>query len=156
LLLNLPLELLIMILDKLDKISLESLRRASAVFLRVIPDIYPRLFTRIMLGDHPWPVLRLWTLHLNQRRDLLRLLARDLHVGSAGSRAGGGVVIQGSSAPESSVTSAELARKAGGHEVVCRGGMLGLTKAWRYIPCADCGRIHPPRGLPALRVNTKS
>jgi hypothetical protein len=29
-------------------------------------------------------------------------------------------------------------------EGVCRGGMLGFTKAWRYIPCADCGWIHSP------------
>jgi hypothetical protein len=87
---------------------------------------------------HPWPVRRVWTLGGRQRGELGRLLARDRASGSFGSfgRGGGGELGKG---------------RMGGHdgevEVGCGGRMLGLAKAWRYVPCVDCGRVHPPGGM---------
>jgi hypothetical protein len=91
---------------------------------------------------HPWPVRRVWTLGGRQRGELGRLLARDcVGLGSfRGGVGGGGELGVG------------LGKgRMGGHdgevEVGCGGRMLGLAKAWRYVRCVDCGRVHPPGGM---------
>ncbi|KAK4034651.1 hypothetical protein C8A01DRAFT_38909 [Parachaetomium inaequale] len=138
--LNLPNELLILITDTLDQPTLELLRRASPVFLRALPAIYPRLFSHTLQGFLPCPVRRPWTLTHSQRREVLRL------VDKGGSPEPAPVA----PVPDRSVTAgmaqAVGSAKAVGMPVVRCGRMLGLKKAWRYVPCPDCGRVHPPKG----------
>jgi hypothetical protein len=87
-----------------------------------------------------------------QRGELGRLLARDCVSASEsfGSFGGGG----GGCELGVGVGVGELGKgmMGGGHggvvaEVGCGGRMFGLAKAWRYVPCGDCGRVHPPGGL---------
>ncbi|KAL2190259.1 hypothetical protein L209DRAFT_167990 [Thermothelomyces heterothallicus CBS 203.75] len=130
--LALPNDILLLILEVLDPTALELLRRTCRSFLAVLPAFYPHLFSSQLQGPLPWPVRRPWTLGAEQRRELGRLVARDSVLpGGTGVRR----------------------RSCGFCSCPCRcfdccsgpGSMLGLTKAWRYIPCARCGRVHPPR-----------
>lgn len=127
----LPNELLLMILDELDQPSLESLRRSSPDFLRVLPTLYPHLFSRSLQGKHPWPVRRLWTLSSSQRHETLVLVANKSLTPT-----------QPTMQPHHPKESPD------GRQVACC-RMLGLANAWRFIPCPDCGLKHPPRALPA-------
>lgn len=141
---TLPNELLLKILDNLDQPALESLRRTSAIFLRALPGIYPSLFTTTFQGLLPWPVRRPWTLGVKERKELRGLLARDCPK-------------MGGQPPPAKAVAVDLRgvlRTGESAQVVCNGRMLGLSKAWRYIPCADCGRIHPPRGLQTPSLET--
>ena len=123
LLLTLPIELLLQIFSLLDQPTLESLRRTSSIFLRLLPVLYPTLFTCALQGSHPWPVRRLWTLSKTQRRDLLSLVEEGSALApSAGVLLGGGDAKVGA----------------------CTGGKLGLKRAWRYLLCPECRVVHPP------------
>lgn len=134
-LLTLPNDILFMILELLDPTALELLRRTSRVFLAALPAFYPRLFSSQLQGQFPWPIRRPWTLGIAQRREIMRLVARDsvLHTGV-------GVGGQSCGCSRCPCRSCDCCSN--------HGSMLGLTKAWRYLPCARCGRVHPPRKGP--------
>ena len=123
LLLTLPIELLLQILSHLDQPTLESLRRTAPIFLRLLPALYPTLFTHSLQGSHPWPVRRLWTLSKSHRRDLLRLVAEGAALAPPAGGLPGGADAKGGA---------------------CTGGKLGLKRAWRYLLCPECRVVHPP------------
>ena len=81
-----------------------------------------------------------------QRGELGRLLARDCGCLVSSGRGGGGREL-GAGAGVVELGMGMMGGHDGEVKVGCGGRVLGLAKAWRYIPCVDCGRVHPPRGL---------
>jgi hypothetical protein len=85
-------------------------------------------------------VRRPWTLTQSQRREVLRLVDK-------GSLPEPDPVRVPNQDPSVTAGTTPGMGSAQGMLVVRCGRMLGLKKAWRYVPCPDCGRIHPPTGV---------
>jgi hypothetical protein len=123
-----------MILDKLDKITLEP----RGVY-PPSPPHDPGHLSALVHPHHaeqpPLPRPQALDLNLNERRGLLRLLARDW--GNVGPGARGGDRAQRPYAPESSVNSVALARRVDGR------GCLSWWDAWVHKGLA----VYPLRRL---------
>ncbi|KAL2129628.1 hypothetical protein VTI74DRAFT_7509 [Chaetomium olivicolor] len=139
-LLTLPNELLLQILRHLapDQPSLECLRRTCRVFLRTLPDIFPKLFSKSLQGSFPWPVRRMWTFGVEQRRALAELLARDSELSPGRGR------LQAVGRRQANLGSVEAEGGVGGSgnggkRVIGVGGKFRC----RRVLCERCGMEHP-------------